>query len=607
MTDSPLHFKIPSSSEVSPLATPDNNLLLGISPDPAAFSPASFSHPLHTNGIFSGQSRAATATPTITFSGPPSAATPSTPSALRNIFNVGSSASPSIGVNGAVDGILDIDATPRRPVFGRTKSEAARKRDIDEIVDLLRRRPGALSELAIERLARSNGLEVFHEDIDGGKRISLGGRIILIDIDLMIPSNKVIKAKLSLASMITGGDSKALAQSDAILLADLQFPTLDKFARNLERVARHDKLSSTETDNFQVLESLHRTVLQRIYAYETSVRNIDALNDGHGMPKVDDAGVLGLSIWYWREKHRIPSSAPLSSDNAYRVIVEIDESGHSGNGWGIVQNNPFIGDSIATSSGDIDWQEPDYSNLEDQPTSYVLILDPPVSIPYYDAAILDPEGEAELETISTFTNTTEKLLTAKRTVYDSTGTPVDYDFTLMMTQTMEMRKFERVYIAHPRQIIKVLEILRQAIRVRALLDSAFAEPLQAAAVASKVAASESHHDLNSFLAAVSAGATIAALRPPAVVTIKLSMPYGQPPLLGVMLPTTDYSASDMQPRLTSFSVEVNRGGAVSLRDLAVNENMEFEGKQQLMTALENVIDVAEDLGIVAHWLSEQVQ
>ncbi|KAK9325470.1 mediator of RNA polymerase II transcription subunit 1-domain-containing protein [Lipomyces orientalis] len=575
MSDSPFNFKVLSSSEVTPMATPDN--LSSVSSAFASFSPS----------VLDVAAAGLTA---------PHGTTP-----LRN--SIEQITAPTLDTDLQQENFT----AKKRPLFGRSKSDAVQRRDIEDIVLILRRRPGAISELGFERIARNNSLEVFKDDIDGGKRISLGGRIILIDVDLLLPANKVTKVALSLASMLNAQSSAAQARSDALLLADLQAATLDAFARNVERLARHDKLSTNQIDNFQVLDRLHKDALQRIYEYEVDA-GIDAENMGHGSPAVDDVGVLGLSIWYWNGRHKISESLPESERKRYRVIVEIGESGRIGGGWGVVQNNTLIGEQVATSDGEINWQEPDYSNLEDQATGFVLKLDPPVPIPYYDAAILDPEGEAEIETIPTFNGSKDTAVFAKRPVYDSRGQSVEYVFSLTSTRVAEMRKIEEVYISHPRQIFSVFEILRQSIRMRALIHSVFKPNFL-------IPRSAVSTDLPSTLVELVSSldhraqteSTPKAKTPPTKISVTLTTPYGHVPRVTVIIPTTDYTAVDGQPRLTSFAIEVQRGGKIGVARLIVNERDDVQGRQEMERMLEHVIDVAEDLGIVAHWVREQVR
>ncbi|KAK9369032.1 mediator of RNA polymerase II transcription subunit 1-domain-containing protein [Lipomyces kononenkoae] len=577
MSDSPFNFKVLSSSEVTPMATPEN--LSGISPALASFSPSSLD--VAEAGL----------------AGPHGA------SALRN--SIEQSTNPVL----ANDLQQEQITTTKRPLFGRGKSEAVKRRDVEDIVLTLRRRPGVISELGIERIGRHNSLEVFKDEIEGGKRISLGGRIILIDIDLLQPVNKVTKVALALASSLDVQSTTAQARSDALLLADLQKPTLDAFARNVERLARHDKLSTNEIDNFEVLSRLYKSALQRIHEYEVGA-GIDAENAGHGTPAVDDEGVLGLSIWYWNERHKVPESLPEPERKRYRVIVEIDESGHTDDGWGVVQNNDLLGEQVSTSDGEISWQEPDYSNLENQVTGFVLKLDPPIAIPYYDAAILDPEAVATVESMPTLEGFKDSPVIAKRAVHDSKGRPREYMFSLTSAGgIVEMQKIEQVYISHPRQIFFVFEVLRQAIRTKSLISNVFRPELLIPKSSVPTVLPTTLAEFVSSLDNLSESAQ-PTQSPPAMVSVKSmtgTTDYGRAPQLSVTMPTTDYAAVDRQPRLTSFTIEVQRGGKVGVIGLAVNEREDFPNSKKTEDALAHVIDVAEDLGIVTHWVHEQVQ
>ncbi|KAK9456319.1 mediator of RNA polymerase II transcription subunit 1-domain-containing protein [Dipodascopsis uninucleata] len=476
-----------------------------------------------------------------------------------------------------------------QPLFAKAKSSQAKRSDIEEVIHSLRQRPGAISEGGIERLGHINGLEVFKEDFDGGKRISLGGRIILIDIDLMLPSNKVSKATLSLASAINDDIiAEQNARADAVLLANLQEPTLDKFADNLERVARLDKLSTKDIDNFQVVHGLYKNALSRIEKLERETLHMDPENDGYGIPKLNDEHALGLSIWYWRDHHRVSEL----DGKRYRIILEVHESDHAGGNWGVMQNNDWLGDlSSATSSDEHNWLSPDYSELEDQACAFVLRLDPPVEVPYYDAAILDPEEEVEVESLPTFDGSHDSVVYSERVIYDQDGNAVPqvYQFSLMSTRLAELRKIERVFIAHPRQIISVFQILRQSIRLQSLLDSVFNNSL------------EIEQPSNAYPIQ-----NLSSLKSTSV-SVTVTTPYGQSPQLKIIIPTSSEENGSRTQKLTSFSTKIERNGVVHIDKFIVNESINFPGKQDLQKRLERIINISEDIGITSHWLSMQIQ
>ncbi|KAK9467455.1 mediator of RNA polymerase II transcription subunit 1-domain-containing protein [Lipomyces arxii] len=552
MTDSPFSFKLLSPNE----GTPGGSGGSGIgTPNLLADSPT-------FNGAFS-------------------------PDSLAASFGV------DIGGNGdRSSGLRNVIAPNKNSVrsrFGRRRSKSeVVKRDIEDVVEILRRRPGAVSEVGIERLAKNNGLEVFKEDIEGGKRISLGGRISLIDIDLMLPQSKVTKVAFSLASNKSEFATMFMSGADDILLRDLQRPTLDAFAKNFERIARHDKLSTSEIDNFQVLSSLYHHALYKIYERETAA-GIDAENEGQGYPEIHAKDAIGLSVWYWNERHGSESER-----TRYRVLVEIDEAEHTGaaGGGGVAQNNGWIvEDDMFTPAGQVNWNEPDYSDLQEQVTGFVLTLDPPVAIPYYDAAILDPEGEAEVETFPTFDGSKDTLSMATATAKNAMDETVEYEFSLTSTRIAEMRKIEKVYVGHPRQIMQVFEILRQSIRTRSLVHSVFnfnaPEPLSPAGLVSL-------KDLQAE--------TELSRR----VSVKVTTPYGAAPQVYLIMATTDYNSPDLNPRLTSVLFEIARGGKIQVASLAVNEMVKFDGKQEMQSSLERVVSNTEDLAAVAEWIREQV-
>ncbi|KAK9459351.1 mediator of RNA polymerase II transcription subunit 1-domain-containing protein [Lipomyces oligophaga] len=472
-------------------------------------------------------------------------------------------------------------------MIGSKRPKTTAKNEIQTVIDMIRQRPGAISESGIERLAKSYGLEVFKEDTKDGKRISLGGRIVLVDIDMIFPARKIVKVTMSLANALSADMAQEQAAVDGILLADLQSPTLDRFAKNLDRIARQDRLSTAQIDNFHAVATLYLTALTKIYKHELEVGR-DAENEGHGKPIMNGDGVVGLSILYWTDRHRVPSS----KSNRYRVLVEIDESTGS---RGVVQTNAYLDPEFDLAAKPTMWQEPDYTGLEDQVAGYVLVLDPPVAVPFYDAAILDPSSELSSE-ISKSTTSTNNPLYSSRTVFDSAGNSILYRFSLAASPAADMQIVDRIYISHPRQIYSVFEILRQSLFTQSLLSSVFAPRWL-----TPPPSPSTYPSLSDFLST-----SVPSQVAPSKVSIKLQTLYGQPSKLSMIIPTKSFtSAPASTALLTSFTALIQRNALVKCTSLSVNEQSEFANKSQLESSIENVLQTAEDLGIMAHWLREQ--
>lgn len=223
----------------------------------------------------------------------------------------------------------------------------------------------------------------------------------------------------------------------------------------------------------------------------------------------------------------------------------------------------------------------------------MLVLDPPVLIPYYDAAILDPNGEAQIETLPTLEGTDSVTLNSERCIYDRSGEPIKYSFSLSSSRMPEMRRIERVYISHPRQIFSVFEILRQVIRSRTLLDSVFHRRFQSSPIKGTAPS------LSTFLHSSKPA------KQPNSMSFRVEAPYGKLPRISLLLPTIDKSVADC--KLSCFVFEIGRNGVVKMISSSVNEESNYSGKQELEAGLVNVVDIAEDLGIIGHWLREQIQ
>ncbi|KAK9470562.1 mediator of RNA polymerase II transcription subunit 1-domain-containing protein [Dipodascopsis tothii] len=497
------------------------------------------------------------------------------------------------------------DGNQSRP---RKSSDDLKKKPIDEVVDILRMRPGAVTETGIERVAKINGLEVFKDDLNSGKRFSLAGRIILIDIDLPA-SGKVEKVALSLANSSRVHDEHS-EKCDQILLSNLLEPTLDKFSKNLEQLARHDRLSTSETDYFQVLDSLYSDGLMRILQDERERNGLDSIeSELHGIPSYTDEGTLGISIWYWKDQHQMA----LSHSPRYRLILGIEESsGHVyGGAPSVQQNNSWLGETLRTISGEINWQMPECSNLEDQSTVFTLTLDPPVRVYYYDAAILCPDEEMVKEATNPLETTSDVSLASQRTIYNADGLPSRVlRISMSGIEAAELRTIEKVKVAHPKHILPIIQILRQSIRIQTLLDSLFSENLL---LGRNGSANESYGehaneidiDLLDFLNEKSMYHKQSESSSRVSLTIKT--PYGKPPRISVILPTT----SGEDQRLTSFELEVDRNGSVNVLQLIANEQRENNVEGMDLTAIKHslaqVISVSEDLGIAIMWLTSKIE
>ncbi|KAF8477026.1 mediator of RNA polymerase II transcription subunit 1-domain-containing protein [Kalaharituber pfeilii] len=313
-------------------------------------------------------------------------------------------------------------------------SDENKKRELEEILRTLALKPGRISVEGIERLAKRLRMECWKETIGNVQTISLGGAIIVVDIDFV--GNHITQVALSYANTL-GASNDLAPLAAAILKKNLQpdkplmISDLTDFANNLERLSKLDKLSNAHSMNcFTAITGLYKS-LSMIFDYEKSVMEngtIDAMCKGNGRPRMHVNGKVGLSIEYWMERRKLPSSKVNERDPAarvhdvtmgeadagqgsqndeelggrtWRVIIEIDELGPECTSLDTIRtsenwvNKNIIKPSEDSMFGDdefvIDWLDPEPSvetlmEVDSQRGNarFIARLDPPIVVPLLD-------------------------------------------------------------------------------------------------------------------------------------------------------------------------------------------------------------------------------
>ncbi|KZF18960.1 hypothetical protein L228DRAFT_251497 [Xylona heveae TC161] len=242
----------------------------------------------------------------------------STPNAAALTFDSPSAAA-SLGLNLAGIG------TPSGMggLVNARSDEEERARRIEAILQLLRSRPGRVSEEAVERLAKRTGLDCLWEE----KTLSIAGSALLVDLDFQ--NHIVDRVSLSLP-----GSSDAVSvhapKASAILYKDLKpedgssspiNTTLNKFADNLERLAKLDKLSTPEVNCFEAIAGVY-TSLRRIFEHEKKQSGQEAgekmnpdeeverlvMCEKSGRPRMHAGKRVGLALEYWMDRRRVSTS-----------------------------------------------------------------------------------------------------------------------------------------------------------------------------------------------------------------------------------------------------------------------------------------------------------
>ncbi|KAI9847260.1 MAG: hypothetical protein M1838_000955, partial [Thelocarpon superellum] len=298
-------------------------------------SPAPAKQPVHqemTPGSFANHLAAFSPLPNATRSVAQSPAyfskkSPAAAIALQHHFTGGSSNSggalgfdsPSAAALGIHLHLPGLDGITSSNVRG---DEDERRRRIESILDMLRTRPGRVSEESVERLAKRTGLEYLWEGPAGGPRmLSIAGSGVLIDIDFKLGA--VSKVGISFLKSPEAPTVPA-PRAAAILLRELQPPpgvsainaTLTPFAGHLERLARLDKLSSPGLNCFEAIAGVHAS-LARVNEWEKrKLRESRGGDDDEqierevlckrsGRPVMHARRRVGLSLEYWMQRRLV--------------------------------------------------------------------------------------------------------------------------------------------------------------------------------------------------------------------------------------------------------------------------------------------------------------
>ncbi|ODV97340.1 hypothetical protein PACTADRAFT_49071 [Pachysolen tannophilus NRRL Y-2460] len=237
---------------------------------------------------------------------------------------------------------------------------------------LLSIRPGKVSAENIKRISSYYGFETFAEDnlIDDStnnliNRLTIAGKIILIDIDFGTSFNTVLKVSLSLALNNSSGDNnnntgklsivdKSLKPNcDDILFSNLdvgsfnkdgfdQSSQLAKFNANLKYLSNLDKLSIAKFDLFNYLDNLS-ICLKDIRDYQLNngeeflIKN-DFLNEkeleqdlnngyiGIGKYMINIYSRLGIFLKIWQDERFLINEDNDKSHYIYFGVKELDHN-----------------------------------------------------------------------------------------------------------------------------------------------------------------------------------------------------------------------------------------------------------------------------------------
>ncbi|KAL4915225.1 mediator of RNA polymerase II transcription subunit 1-domain-containing protein [Aspergillus aurantiobrunneus] len=257
----------------------------------------------------------------------------SSPSAL--LLGVYPGISPSPAVHDALVGPgmneSDIQALgmPGLKLGNARDSDEERRRHISEVVQLLRARVAGRG-VCREGIERLSDLERF-ESIWQDDNLNIAGNFVDLEIDFYRGQNVVKDVSLKYAtSEATEGERRE--EATAVLKRDLiqtpedgergNWKSLDNFHKNLQWLARHDKLSQ-EVNCFEAIEGLYES-MKRLWSEEGSQRkpsgDYEHLCSGCvGRPSLHRGSRIGLWLDYWMPRARLTDAKQRRSTDVMAI------------------------------------------------------------------------------------------------------------------------------------------------------------------------------------------------------------------------------------------------------------------------------------------------
>ncbi|KAL4972741.1 mediator of RNA polymerase II transcription subunit 1-domain-containing protein [Aspergillus desertorum] len=277
----------------------------------------------------------------------------SSPSAL--LLGAYPGISPSPAVHDALVGTgmnaSDIQALgmPGMKLGTARDNDEERRRHIIELVQKLRERVAGrgVSREGIERLSHLERFESIWQD----DNLNIAGNFVDLEIDFYRGQNVVRDVSLKYATP-DAADGERREEATAVLKRDLvqtpedgargNWKSLSNFHKNLQWLARHDKLSE-EVNCFEAIEGLYES-LKRLWNEEGLQRGLGGDHEhlcsgAIGRPSLHRGSRVGLWLDYWVPRARVMDAKQRRSQDAmiidqYENSVNDELSGGNG-GWRI--------------------------------------------------------------------------------------------------------------------------------------------------------------------------------------------------------------------------------------------------------------------------------
>jgi len=592
-----------------------------------------------------------------------------------------------LGVEGLTPGMLNMPTPALGGMpMGISMSElgipagGGQKRNEDEerrakmwkVLKSIGKRNGRVSEEGIARVSRRVG---FANDIDaegpeerekkaGNRVITTAGSKTMIEVELKNHAPQNVQVTFDTAN--SNLEAQA-GPASKVLMDDLQSPEgvslttkLDRYAANLERLARIDRLCINQVNCFEALSGVY-TSLHRLHEQELKAdREVEVMRKKSGRPTVHANGRLGTKVEYWRESAQGRSTkqdtgvmevdggagttrAEQYEDGVYKLHIGIEAS-PAGLYPSVRLSDTWLPDPLQLHTADVTtglpWLDPpptfitagieaDAMTIDNNPKlsdlRFTAKLEPPIILPWQVAsAVIQSVGlpmpqvfvaqawhSVLLNPDSTAPFDAEKdgiALTAERSVLcmqDGEETEVTHLYTLDVLKPDMAYKLEELPFSHPRQLVEMLPTLRQWACFGSLVRNIFVNTLTGKPV---VGPSTSHpYVTNDKTNGRTASSLADLLTPPTtpsplIDTLPISIALTTSPM-----PTLSLSFPSTSAESTTGNVNVqilpNAELVVTSQEGITKTGEHTDGVENAQAKnMAKALDVCGDLGVWVEWL-----
>jgi hypothetical protein len=212
-------------------------------------------------------------------------------------------------------------------------SDEERWRRLNEVMEKLKSRPGRVSLENVRALGRRLGFEeMLEQPRTGDSVLTFAGRTVMVEMAFS-PQNEITKVDVQFPEPSTALQETA-ASASTVFYDCLAVPAgrssitnmLDRFAANLEKLAKIDKPHGAAGDGFNGFEAIFgiHSSLRKLYNHERELarRLYEGADDADekaitevtckksGRPRMNEDGKIGLDLDYWiTRRHIQPSTA----------------------------------------------------------------------------------------------------------------------------------------------------------------------------------------------------------------------------------------------------------------------------------------------------------